>query len=170
MFQSVREKSVTPELTHTIVTIHPEDTGRAGSLLGRYLQPGDIVPLIGCMGAGKTCFVNGVARGLGVPESVPVTSPSFTLINQYDGRIPVFHIDLYRLSGNDSLDDLELDDIFSGGGVLLMEWPQLALPRLPHVNLEIQIEWDMKDECTRSITFITPEDRFMRYFEELRKC
>lgn len=102
----------------------PEDTFAAGEALARELGAGDVVGLVGELGAGKTVFIQGLARGLGVPPEVPVTSPTFTLVNEYrGGRLPLFHVDLYRLEREDELEDVGLDELYRrGDGVVAVEW------------------------------------------------
>ena len=146
-------------------TTSPDATERVGERLASYLIPGDCIPLIGEMGSGKTRFVNGVARGLEVQS--PVSSPTFTLINRYSGKIPLFHIDLYRLSKEGELDDLGLDEILTGNGVTLIEWPELAECTLPKIPLRIRFKWEMKDEGTRILSFYKAESRFDAFFKEL---
>src|SRR6187397_786060 len=92
----------------------PEATQRAACALASHLAPGDAIGLVGDLGAGKTCFVQGLARGLGVPDSVRVTSPTFTLINEHrGGRLPLFHVDLYRIEREAELAHIGLDDLFA---------------------------------------------------------
>jgi len=93
-----------------------------GSTLGRVVEAGLVVLLSGDLGAGKTCFAQGVAAGLGVPPKSPVTSPSYTLMNAHYGRIPLYHFDLYRLSRVEDLADLGYDEFAEGEGVTLVEW------------------------------------------------
>lgn len=133
-------------------------------MLAAYLQPGDCVPLLGDMGSGKTCFVQGIASGLGVPAETIVNSPSFTLINQYAGRIPLYHVDLFRLETGRELEDLEIADLIHGDGVTVIEWPQLLLPRIPEIVLWIQFVWEMVEETSRSITFTSLNERFLPFF------
>jgi len=106
-------------------TRSPEETRALGEALARRLSPGDLVALLGDLGAGKTTFVQGLARGLGVPPEVYVTSPSFTLVNEYPGRVPLFHVDLYRLSPEET-EELGLAEMLSRG-VMVVEWAE----RLP---------------------------------------
>jgi tRNA threonylcarbamoyladenosine biosynthesis protein TsaE len=115
-------------------------TQRLGEWLGALLAPGDVVALLGPLGAGKTCFVQGVARGLGVDPSVPVTSPTFTLVGEYPARIPLRHADFYRIESEDRLFELGFDDLLDGRGVLLVEWADRWPRALPRDLLEIQIE------------------------------
>ena len=105
---------------------HIEDeaaTERFGARLAALLRPGDVVGLCGDLGAGKTFLAAAVARALGVPDAVPVTSPTFTLINEYaGGRLPVYHMDLYRLGAAAELYELGLWEYYDGRGVCLVEW------------------------------------------------
>lgn len=108
----------------------PEMTRGLGALFGEWSSPGSALFLSGDLGAGKTCFSQGVAGGLGVPADVPVTSPSYTLLNLYDGRLKLYHFDLYRLGHVDELEEIGFDDCLSGGGVTLVEW----LDRFPELQ------------------------------------
>ena len=120
-----------------INTDTPEETYAIGQLLGSLLLPGQVVCLFGELGAGKTRFAQGVARGLGV--AAPVTSPTFTLINEYNGRCPVYHMDFYRLSDPLELEDLGYAEYFYGAGVTLIEWPERAMELLPEARLDVII-------------------------------
>lgn len=119
------------------VTRSDEETRSIGEALGRLLGPGDVVCLEGPLGAGKTTFAQGVARGLGVEEVV--NSPTFTLVQEYAGRLPVFHLDVYRLSGPEEAVDLAIPEMIAAGGVLLIEWPERIAPLLPEDRLEIRL-------------------------------
>lgn len=123
--------------------------------LGRGAVPGLVIGLIGPLGAGKTTFVQGLARGLGVPPEVPVTSPTFTLVQHYEaGRLPLAHVDVYRLGGPEELRTVDADEWLSGAGVVVIEWADRvagALPaetlwcRLKHrtaASRDIEIWWD----------------------------
>jgi tRNA threonylcarbamoyladenosine biosynthesis protein TsaE len=107
----------------------PEETQRIGEALGSRLSPGDVVACIGELGAGKTCFLQGLARGLGVRE--PVTSPTFVFINHYEGRIPVYHVDAYRAESLAEILDLGVEELLWGDGVTVIEWAEKLLPLLP---------------------------------------
>ncbi len=109
-----------------LVTTSPEQTRALGRLLGEILPPAALLLLTGDLGAGKTCFVQGLARGLQVPEDEAVTSPTFTLMNQYAGRIPLYHFDLYRLEGLGDLMDLGFEEYLHGDGVSVVEWAERA--------------------------------------------
>ena len=103
-------------------TGNAEETEALGEALGRLLKPGDLVLLYGDLGAGKTTFVKGLARGLGVPEETYVVSPSFALINEYEGRVPLYHVDLYRLSPEE-VEDLGLWELLPRG-IMVVEWAE----------------------------------------------
>jgi tRNA threonylcarbamoyladenosine biosynthesis protein TsaE len=114
----------------TVVTSgSPEETETLGEQLGRTLGPGAVIGLSGELGAGKTCFAQGVARALGVRGWV--VSPTFTLVNEYRGTLAVYHIDAYRTTGPAALVDLGLDEYFDGDGVTLVEWAEKLGPLLP---------------------------------------
>ena len=110
-----------------------------GGATGFRLEPGDILALHGELGAGKTCLVRGIARGLGIEEG-SVASPSFTLINEYPGRVPLVHLDGYRLDSAEAFEELGLEDYFEGEGVLVIEWAE-KVPDLPEERIDIAIRW-----------------------------
>lgn len=110
-----------------------------GYTLGRLLEPGDILALRGELGAGKTLFVRGLAQGLGIPPQTRVTSPTFTIINEYCGRLRLFHLDLYRIGGPEELETLPWEESLFGSGVAAIEWPERIDPLLPTERIEIEI-------------------------------
>ena len=114
-----------------------EETRRLGELLGAGLGRGDVVACIGELGAGKTCFLQGVLRGLGVAE--PATSPGFVLINQYRGRVSVYHVDAYRTESLSEILDLGVEEMLWGDGVTVIEWAEKLLPLLPPETLVVRI-------------------------------
>ena len=120
-----------------IVTASAEETESAGERLGRSLQPGAVVALTGELGAGKTCFVQGLVRGLGA--SVRATSPTFVLVNQYRGRVLVHHVDAYRTDSMTELMDLGLLDLMGGDDVTLIEWADKLEPLLPPDAIRVHI-------------------------------
>ena len=113
----------------TVTSRSPEETQAAGERLGARLQAGAVVACIGALGAGKTCFLQGLARGLGVQSQV--TSPTFVLVNQYRGRLPVYHVDAYRTDTLTELLDLGIEDLLHGDGVTVIEWADKLVPLLP---------------------------------------
>jgi tRNA threonylcarbamoyladenosine biosynthesis protein TsaE len=118
--------------------------------LGRHLQPGDVLALIGPLGAGKTTFVQGLARGAGVPSDRHVASPTFALVNEHPGRVPLVHADLYRVNDARELEELGLTDAFDRGAVAI-EWLDRFPDAAPAERLEIEIA--IEGEGTRQITF-----------------
>lgn len=124
-------------------------TKELGARVARVLDPGSVIALVGPLGAGKTCFVQGMARGMDVPKNVFVRSPSFTLVNQYEGEMPLYHVDFYRLDESASLDDLGLDELFEGGGVTVVEWADKFMDKMPSETLKFSFE--IVDELVRTI-------------------
>ena len=115
----------------------PEETYRIAEELSQDLAPGCVIALHGDLGAGKTCFVQGLARALGVKG--PVGSPTFTLINEHYGRLPLYHIDLYRIQDSDEALGLGLDEYLHGRGVTAIEWAERVPELLPASTLHIRI-------------------------------
>ena len=139
------------------LTSSPEQTEAVGEALAAHLHPGDVIAYYGGLGAGKTAFTRGLARGLGVCE--PVTSPTYTIVNEYlSGRIPLFHFDMYRLSSSDELFDIGWEDYLSRGGVCAVEWSENVEDALQDA-IRVTIEKDADEPDTRHIT-ITGGPRF----------
>lgn len=114
------------------------ETQALGERVGRALGPGDVVALSGELGAGKTAFVQGLARGLGIAGRV--ASPSFTIVNEHEGAIPLIHVDFYRLEDAAELAHIGLDDYFARGGVVVVEWAERFAGALPAWRLEVRVE------------------------------
>lgn len=121
-----------------------------GEKIGARLRAGDIVALCGELGSGKTCLVQGLAAGLGVDSATPVNSPTFVLINEYRGRVPLYHFDLYRVHDWREVYDLGWDDYLDRGGVIAIEWAERMGRLLPPVHLRVDLE--IAGEQTRRIT------------------
>src|SRR5204863_6262804 len=121
-----------------LTTTSPEETEAAGARLGATLKSGDVVALTGELGAGKTVFVQGLARALGVGTAA--TSPTFVLVNEYRGRVPVHHVDAYRTTSLAELMDLGIPELFAGDGVTVVEWADKLRPLLPPDVIEVTIE------------------------------
>jgi tRNA threonylcarbamoyladenosine biosynthesis protein TsaE len=121
-----------------------EETYQFGKTLGTLLEPGDLVAFTGDLGAGKTCCVQGIACGLGVKDRSLITSPTFTLIQEYQGRIPMYHFDVYRLTHEEDILDLGYEEYFYGDGVTVIEWAERVATFLPdeHVAIRLHIESD----------------------------
>ena len=126
-----------------IETHDPEETFEVGRTIGMNAKPGQIYTLTGDLGVGKTVFTQGVAAGLGITE--PVNSPTFTIVQQYeDGRLPLYHFDVYRIGDISEMDEIGYEDCFYGQGVTLIEWSELIREILPEHVTEVTIEKDME--------------------------
>jgi tRNA threonylcarbamoyladenosine biosynthesis protein TsaE len=134
------------------------ETETLGEQLGRLLDEGGIVCLYGDLGSGKTVFTKGLARGLGVPPEAVVRSPSFILMQQYAGRLPVYHADLYRLDSVQDIDDIGLRDVLGGSGVAVIEWADKLEASLPRERLDVVLQH--LDEETRLIILAAEGARY----------
>jgi tRNA threonylcarbamoyladenosine biosynthesis protein TsaE len=125
-------------------THSPEETRQLGEKIGQLTQAGAVVALYGDLGSGKTIFVQGLARGLGVPDDYYITSPSYTLINEYPARHILFHVDLYRIENTIDFEDIGLYEILHGNGVTAVEWADRLREDLPdeHLNIKLEIMGD----------------------------
>lgn len=136
----------------------PEDTFAIGERIGEAAVPGQVCTLTGDLGVGKTALTQGVARGLGVKE--PVNSPTFTIVQVYEsGRIPLYHLDVYRIGDVSEMDEIGYEDYFYGDGICMVEWADLITELLPRERTEILIEKDLeKGFDYRKITVRQKED------------
>jgi tRNA threonylcarbamoyladenosine biosynthesis protein TsaE len=114
-----------------------EETEKLGERIARKLKPGDVVALFGEMGAGKTALTRGIARGLGVPDGV--SSPTFALVHEYRGRVPVYHFDMYRVESWDDLYSTGFFDYLDSGGILIVEWSENIENAIPDQALRVRI-------------------------------
>ena len=124
----------------------PQDTQAIAAALAPALRPGDVIALSGDLGAGKTCFVQGAARALGVAERV--TSPTFVLVREHAGTVPVLHMDVYRLSNLQELTDLGYEELLDPGRIVFIEWGDAIGPLLPEEFLDVEIRGDSEDQRT----------------------
>ena len=130
-----------------------EETFAAGAKLAKKLRPGDVVALYGGLGAGKTAFVSGLAHGLGL--TARVSSPTFTIVNEYLGKIPLFHFDMYRLPNSDELFEIGWEDYLERGGICAVEWSEnVEDVFLPDT---IRVKIDKLEDQVRRITIHIPE-------------
>ena len=129
----------------------PTETKGLGERIGKLLLPGDSVALTGELGSGKTVLTKGIARGLGI-KGDPVRSPSFVLIKEYSGKIPLFHFDLYRLKKPEELNTIGYEEYFSGKGIVVIEWAERAKNFLPEEYLEIKLLIISKNKRKISLT------------------
>ena len=126
--------------TVTWMSHSPEETFALGCKLGAVLKEGTVLFLTGELGSGKTAFVQGLARGLGVPETYYVTSPTYTLVNEYPGRLTLYHMDLYRIADESEIFDLGLEEMIEGGGTVVVEWPERLPAGFVEPALRLHIE------------------------------
>lgn len=143
---------------------NPQQTQLLGDCLGRLAQEADVFLLTGELGTGKTCLVQGIACGLNVKEYA--FSPSFVLLRQYHGRLPLYHIDFYRLDRIQEIADLGLEEYFYGDGVCVIEWADKGLQVIPRNNLLISIGYVPASRTARTIRL---EPRGQRYNELVRQ-
>ena len=135
------------------ITTHTSDeTQKLGKTIGKWIEHPLVIGLSGDLGSGKTAFVQGLAEGLEVPDEYYITSPTFTLINQYPGRFPLFHIDLYRLDGISDLEDIGLDELLYDQAVIAIEWAEKMSPVLPAEHLAMTFK--ITDDDYRRISLI----------------
>ena len=143
-----------------ISTSSVAETLALGRRLGALLGPGDVIALLGELGAGKTYLTKGIAEGLGVEDTRRVTSPTFVLVKEYAGRVHVYHLDAYRLNGADELLAIGSDDILGGEGVSIVEWADRVAEAIPEERLEVEIA--ITGPESRAFTFRA----FGRHYEE----
>lgn len=134
-----------------------EETEALGEQLAACLKPGDVIAYLGDLGAGKTAFTRGLARGLGCTGRV--TSPTFTIVNEYEGMIPLFHFDMYRLGDADELFDIGWDDYLARGGVCAVEWSERVRSEIPAGAITVTICRCEEHEDWRRITVEGVDER-----------
>ncbi len=149
----------------TVLSGSAAQTVSLGERLGALLGEGDFIALTGELGSGKTQFARGVAAGIGVDPAVPVTSPTYTLMNLYHGRLPLYHFDLYRLAGDQDVADLGFEEYFYGTGVCLVEWPERLGCLLPEERLTVLFSY--LDDNSRNISFEPCGERYEEIVKNL---
>lgn len=140
-----------------------QETQALGRRLGKLLSAGDMICMNGDLGAGKTAFVQAVAEGIGVAEDV--TSPTYTIINEYEGPVPVYHFDVYRILELEEMYDIGYEEYFFGEGICLVEWADQVRELLPDERLWIEIT--RVDEHRRRFVFEPSGDRYEKLLKEL---
>ncbi|MBN2103960.1 tRNA (adenosine(37)-N6)-threonylcarbamoyltransferase complex ATPase subunit type 1 TsaE [bacterium] len=148
--------------TIEIVTAGWEATFRTGQSIANFLYPGDVLALFGDLGSGKTVFTKGVCKGLGVTDVV--TSPTFTLVQEYSGRMPVYHFDFYRLTALHDIEMLDLDYYFNAGGISIIEWAERGEQLLPFSIFRIELDCyseNTGDFEKRRLRITAPSDRIL---------
>jgi tRNA threonylcarbamoyladenosine biosynthesis protein TsaE len=149
-----------------VVSKSAEQTYKLGEALGKTLQQGDIICLTGDLGAGKTAFTKGIGAGLDIQEFI--TSPTYTIINEYDGRIPLFHFDVYRLEGVEEMYELGYEEYFFGDGAVVVEWADIVQDIIPQERLWVTILRG-KEEDSREIIFDASGERYQNMIKELEQ-
>ena len=150
----------------SFTTESPIETQALGEKIGRTLKQGDVIALIGDLGTGKTCLTQGIARGVGIASDEVVNSPSYILINEYNGRIPIYHIDLYRLEDNAEIAELGLSEYIEGDGICIIEWAERMADALPDTAIEIHITLtEVGNNATLAPILQSPEDENIRHIE-----
>jgi len=147
-----------------LISASAEETRNLGRELGKLIEPGDVILLMGDLGAGKTCFVQGMACGIGYPGHA--TSPSFVLMKEYHGRLTLYHGDLYRIEGAEEAADLDFDGCLGNGGALAVEWAEKALTAFPPEHLRIVLHH--LDPTRRRIRFEPYGNRYGELVRRLR--
>ena len=150
----------------SVITTGPEQTEHLGELLGERLGRGDVVCLYGDLGAGKTSLAFGIAMGLEVKEQY-ITSPTFTLVNEYKGRVPFYHIDLYRLKTPSELDGIGFEEYREPDGVTVIEWADRAEDELPEERFSIYLSY--VSENSREMGFLAEGERYEKLLKGLKE-
>lgn len=135
----------------SIHTDSAEQSRHLGFIVGSHMDAPAVIGLTGDLGSGKTVFVQGLARGLAVPERYPVNSPTYTFINEYPGRLPLFHVDLYRITDLEELDDIGFEEVASAGGLVVIEWAERLSADLLAADMAVFI--DMAGSHRRTYRF-----------------
>jgi len=132
-----------------------EDTIALGKALGKKLKVGSVVALVGDLGSGKTVFTKGIAQGLGVKNARYVNSPTFVIIKEYKGRVPLYHFDLYRLDHHSSFDEMNYEEYFYGPGVTVIEWADKIEKSLPmqYIKVKLKVTGEDKRRIEISMSF-----------------
>jgi tRNA threonylcarbamoyladenosine biosynthesis protein TsaE len=139
-----------------ITTHGPEETQAIGRILGEHSTPGGVVLLTGELGAGKTCLTQGILHGLGSTELA--RSPTFVLIAEYQGRLPLYHMDLYRVGSVEQAEDLGIDEYLEGDGLTVVEWADNVPGVFPSNALQVRLGF--VSDCERRLTFADPSHEF----------
>ena len=124
---------------HSIELSTLQRTESLGTVLGKIAEPGDIITLAGTLGAGKTSLTQFIGRGLGIDQSIYITSPTFSLLHEYQGRIPLYHMDLYRLGFEEEIESLGFPEYFYGHGLTVIEWSERLGSLMPAERLHIEL-------------------------------
>jgi len=132
----------------TFKTKTPQETMDLGFRIGNRLKKGDVIAMQGTLAAGKTTITKGIARALGIEDTI--TSPTFCLISEYEGKMPLYHMDVYRLEGTDDFENLGTEDMLYGEGVAIIEWSEKIMDALPRKTIVLKLE--PQEDGSRIIT------------------
>lgn len=146
---------------YEVKTESEQQTMKMAERLALLLKPGDVITLEGDLGAGKTTFTKGLALGLGIKRTV--NSPTFTIVKEYEGELPLYHMDVYRLEDSD--EDIGFNEYFHGSGITVVEWATFIKDYLPEKLLHVTIRY--VDEHTRALTFVPKGDHYQEVVREL---
>ncbi|MXV76118.1 tRNA (adenosine(37)-N6)-threonylcarbamoyltransferase complex ATPase subunit type 1 TsaE [Candidatus Poribacteria bacterium] len=151
-------------------TESPEATQALGKKIGKTLKRGDVIALIGDLGTGKTCLTQGIAHGAGIAPNEIVSSPSYILINEYHGKVPIYHIDLYRLENSEEIAELGLSEYVEGDGICIIEWAERMAEALPDSCIKIYITLSdtnalHSDDAVSEFILDSPEDENIRHIK-----
>lgn len=145
-------------------TFSREETVEVGHLLGSLLKKGDIVCITGDLGTGKTVFVNGIAQALGISEHI--TSPTFTIVNEYDSATMLYHFDVYRISDAEEMFEIGFDEYLYGEGIVVIEWAELIKELIPEQNIWITIKKELASGVDARIIEVRLNGEKYREYEE----
>ena len=148
----------------TLISTHEDITVNLGKILGRSSMPGDVYLLSGDLGSGKTRLTQGILKGLGCSELA--RSPTFVLVTEYEARIPVYHMDFYRLDDHISIERMQIDEYLYGDGICVIEWANKSLDVFPEDSIKIHFDIS-KTESERQLTFSTKSTKYSDIFSEL---
>lgn len=149
-----------------IISVSSRNTNDIGRSIGEKLYEGDVLALSGELGSGKTCFTGGLARGLGVEEKYQITSPTFTLINEYPARYKLYHFDVYRIRDYSELDELGCEEYLGMEGVVVIEWAEKIAEILPAKTIFINFEY--VDENKRKMIIEAPAGRLRELIKDIK--
>ena len=150
----------------SVVSRSAVETRNWGKKLGRLLKGGEVIGLSGELGTGKTCFARGLAEGLEVSQEAWIRSPSFTLINEYAGRVPIYHIDLYRIGSSREMEELDLREYLFSDGVSVIEWFEHLSPR--EVDEYLRVRFAYASSHRRRLTFTAHGRQYEEIIDRLR--
>ena len=154
------------KLQSTLISTHEDITVNIGKILGRSSMPGDVYLLSGDLGSGKTRLTQGILKGLGSGELA--RSPTFVLVTEYEARIPVYHMDFYRLDDHISIERMQIDEYLYGDGICVIEWANKSLDVFPEDSIKVHFDIS-KTESERQLTFSTMSAKHSEIFSELER-